>query len=68
MGVSGETVSRWENDREPIGGTSDRLLRLMVLFGRPITDYTLDRLAEISDSPGAPVRFTPTDDGWRVAT
>lgn len=71
MGVSAETVSRWENEREPIGATSDRLLRLMVLFGRPVTDYTLDRLAEISDAPSAatvqPARFAPTKKGWRTA-
>jgi len=69
MGVSAETVSRWENDREPIGGTSDRLLRMMVLFGTPVSDYSLDRLTEISDEPGAaaPVRFRPTEDGWQAA-
>ncbi len=71
MGVSAETVSRWENEREPIGGTSDRLLRLMVLFGRPVSDYSLDRLADISDAPSAtpavPARFSRTRDGWRSA-
>lgn len=71
MGVSAETVSRWENEREPIGGTSDRLLRLMVLFERPAPDYSLDRLADINDAAGAPptepARFAPTPDGWRSA-
>ncbi len=71
MGVSAETVSRWENEREPIGGTSDRLLRLMVLFGKPAPDYSLDRLAEINDAAGSaptePARFAPTRDGWRSA-
>jgi DNA-binding transcriptional regulator YiaG len=28
--VRGETVSRWENEKEPIGPTSEKLLRLMV--------------------------------------
>lgn len=28
--VRGETVSRWENQKEPIGPTSEKLLRLMV--------------------------------------
>jgi putative zinc finger/helix-turn-helix YgiT family protein len=71
MGVTAETVSRWENEREPTGGTSDRLLRLMVLFGKPVSDYSLDRLAEISDihagPPAEPARFAPTRDGWRSA-
>jgi transcriptional regulator with XRE-family HTH domain len=71
MGVSAETVSRRENERDPIGGTSGRLLRLMVLFGRPVADYSLDRLAEIDDAPGAahvePARFVATRDGWKSA-
>lgn len=32
LGVREETVSRWENDREPIGPASEKLLRLMVFF------------------------------------
>lgn len=32
IGVHVETVSRWENDREPIGPSSEKLLRLMVLI------------------------------------
>ena len=32
IGVHGETVSRWENEREPIGPSSEKLLRLMVLI------------------------------------
>jgi DNA-binding transcriptional regulator YiaG len=27
LGVTASTVSRWENDKEPIGETHDRLLR-----------------------------------------
>jgi putative zinc finger/helix-turn-helix YgiT family protein len=32
IGVHVETISRWENDREPIGPSSEKLLRLMVLI------------------------------------
>ena len=69
MGVSAETVSRWENEREPIGGTSDRLLRLIVVVRRPVADYPLDRLAEIGEGEASPaaVRFAPTKRGWRSA-
>jgi len=69
IGVSPETVSRWENEREPIGGTSDRLLRLIVVVRRPVADYPLDHLAEIGDvaTPPAVVRFAPTKRGWKTA-
>jgi hypothetical protein len=31
----GRAVSRWDNEREPIGGIADRLLRLMVATRAP---------------------------------
>ena len=48
MGVADETVSRWENDAAPIGPQADRLLRLMVAQGHPITRYPTERLAQIN--------------------
>ena len=33
-----ETVSRWENEKEAIRTTSDRLLRLIVARGWPVED------------------------------
>ena len=54
MKVASETVSRWENDHEPIGPQSDRLLRLMAVFGAKRTeDYSLDALVDIEDVPGS---------------
>ena len=41
MGVNPETVSRWENEKEAISSTSDRLLRLIVARGWPVEDLSL---------------------------
>jgi putative zinc finger/helix-turn-helix YgiT family protein len=65
MGVAPETVSRWENGREPIGGVAERLLRLMVATRGPARDYALDTLAELEDE-AAPTRLKLAVDrtGW----
>jgi putative zinc finger/helix-turn-helix YgiT family protein len=46
MGVSPETVSRWENGKDTMGPVADRLLRLMVAG-----DMSREALAEIGDDP-----------------
>ena len=46
VGVDPSTVSNWETDKDPIGTSSDRLLRLMVAHGRPVEEYSLDELAK----------------------
>jgi len=35
MGVDAATVSRWENEEQPMGPVADRLLRLMVVTREP---------------------------------
>jgi len=70
VGVDPSTVSNWENDKDPIGTTSDRLLRLMVVHGAPVEDYSLDELADIENErqPPLEVRVSPKARGWeRVA-
>src|SRR5687768_12042461 len=50
IGVTRETTSRWENDRERIGPSADRALRLMVVTNPPVEHYPpdiLDLLAHI---------------------
>ena len=42
MGVTAESVSRWENDREQMAAVADRLLRLMVVTQASVSDYSLD--------------------------
>ena len=53
MGVDPATVSRWENDKEPMGPIAERLLRLMAIRGVPVEDYPTERLAEVAqdDAP-----------------
>lgn len=71
IGVSRETVSRWETGNKPMGSQADRLLRLLVATSMPITDYAAkDTLREIDASRPAPkhpsrlgMRASP--DGWR---
>lgn len=71
MGVSRETVSRWETGNKPMGGQADRLLRLLVATSTPIGDYAAkDALQELDSSrpaPKRPARFgmRASRDGWR---
>jgi putative zinc finger/helix-turn-helix YgiT family protein len=69
MGVTAEQVSRWESGAKPMGATADRALRLMVLVTRPVEDYDLDALANLSDSttPMPLVSLRATAKGWERA-
>lgn len=69
VGVDPSTVSNWENDKEPIGPSSDRLLRLMVVHGTPVDDYSLDELTKIENqrTPPIEVRISPKPRGWQLA-
>jgi putative zinc finger/helix-turn-helix YgiT family protein len=66
VGVDPSTVSNWENDKDPIGSASDRLLRLMVVHGAPVDDYSLDELTKIENEQTPPfqVRVSPKGRGW----
>lgn len=68
MGVDPSTVSNWENDKDPIGPTSDRLLRLMVARNGPVEDYTLEDLTKIENerTPPIEVRLSPKAKGWEL--
>lgn len=68
-GVDPSTVSNWENDKDAIGPSSDRLLRLMVAHGAPVADYPLDELTKIRDECRGPieVRVSPKARGWELA-
>lgn len=67
MGVRPETVSRWENDKEPIGGGYERALRLMAMRERPVESYPNDRLAEIApSSTPMKLRLAAHKSGWRA--
>jgi transcriptional regulator with XRE-family HTH domain len=73
MGVTPETVSRWESaeNAKPMGGTAERLLRLAVAHGQPIDEYPIDMLTEISDDqvPKAPLLAMKAEPaGWAPTT
>lgn len=57
MGVSDETVSRWENNAAPIGPQADRLLRLIVAQGRTPIRYSTERLANIDAKQATTTRL-----------
>ncbi len=70
MGVTPETVSRWESKRasQQMAPTAERLLRLMALQDKPIASYGLERTG--AGEPTAPVlslRLKPTAEGWATA-
>lgn len=77
IGVTPETVSRWENDKEPIGPVAERLLRVLVTQKvQPITDYDafeawITRLAEQSGAesqPATSVQAHLDATGWHART
>lgn len=57
-GTKPETVSRWENGKAVMGPQADRLLRILVARETPVTEYSVDVLAQIAadEGPTAPVR------------
>jgi len=66
LGVDPSTVSNWETEKDPIGGPSDRALRLMVAHGSPVENYSLDELTKIEPGRTEPieVRVSPKARGW----
>lgn len=68
IGVRPETVSRWENEKEPMGATSERLLRLMALRLKPVESYPNERLADVAKEDARPValRLRVDKAGWHA--
>jgi putative zinc finger/helix-turn-helix YgiT family protein len=69
LGVSPESVSRWENGHETMAVPTEKLLRLMVQRNEPIEDYPLDRLKDVAKERGkrTKLRLSPSSSGWRDA-
>lgn len=71
IGSAAATISKWENDVQPIGGHADRLLRLMVAHDKKIVSYEIKDLAEKADekaSTKSSYKFTPTSSKkWKQA-
>ncbi len=68
MGVTDETVSRWENAAAPIGPQADRLLRLLVAQGRLAISYPTERLTRINARKATITRLEVVSRGkrWEV--
>jgi putative zinc finger/helix-turn-helix YgiT family protein len=70
MGVRPETVSRWENEKESMGPSAERLLRLMAVRAVPVESYPNERLAEVAIGDAQPSRVDvrATKSGWHAIT
>ncbi|MBZ5637306.1 MAG: helix-turn-helix domain-containing protein [Acidobacteriia bacterium] len=68
MGVTPETVSRWENSNLGIGAAADRLLRLMIVNQVPVQDYSLEMLKAIDEESAVLFRLGVEADekGWHA--
>jgi len=68
LGVTPETLSRWENSKRDIPPVVDRVVRLLVVTTQPRTDYSADMLAKIR--PTAPkharMELRLRGDGWEA--
>ena len=69
LGVTPETLSRWENAKYEIPAPADRAVRLLVMTTPPRTDYSTDLLASIRPTapkhPRMAVRLRGND--WEAA-
>ncbi|MFC1529569.1 type II TA system antitoxin MqsA family protein [Gemmatimonadota bacterium] len=50
MGVTPETVSRWEHGARPMGSTADILLRLSAITLSPVDEYPVPEFVEFKRS------------------
>jgi putative zinc finger/helix-turn-helix YgiT family protein len=59
MGSTASTISRWESDTQPMGNHADLFLRALIVIGKKVESYPIDKFAElaIADAPAKP---TPT--------
>ena len=57
MGVTPETVSRWENAAKDMGVVADRLIRLLVVQVEQIRDFPLEAMRQIEGGPAEPLRM-----------
>ena len=68
IGVTPETVSRWENNKETVSVPIDHLIRLMVLRQAPIDTYPTSKLAEVAKEPPRTPRIhaRSVNDTWEA--
>ena len=69
MGVTPESVSRWENEREQMTPVADRLVRLMIVTQAPVSDYSLAGLVGLDEKPSPlRLRVESKQGGWSAET
>jgi len=51
VGVSAETISRWEHARETMRPSAENLVRMLVVHQQPIRQYEVDTLGKIGHEP-----------------
>lgn len=68
MGVTPETVSRWEHGKNPMSEVADRLLRMCVVNETPIQDYHIEDLSieSVDATQKGSFEAAIKTDGWSV--
>lgn len=67
FGVDPSTVSRWENEADPLSRLADRMIRLCVAQFTPVDDYSADDMDAIDTavaSSADPLRIRRGRGGW----
>ena len=73
FGVDSKTVSRWENDKDPMGPVGERLLRLLVRDLEPVeggsASWVMHTFPAVTEAKGEPraVRLEGANGRWSVA-
>lgn len=70
MRVDPSTVSRWERGDQPMGESSDLLLRTFVILREPVNYHSVDMLDRAAKDDPMPLRVAlqPAPDGWTQAS
>jgi putative zinc finger/helix-turn-helix YgiT family protein len=69
MGVSPETVSRWERLDAPkrMGLPAESLLRMLAIHRKPIADYGLTSMGSTDKEAARPIRIAKRQQHWASA-
>lgn len=70
LGVTPETVSRWESERQTqqMAKPAERLLRVLARVAEPNRDYDLEALllSDTEKPSSSPLRFAQAKEGWML--
>jgi transcriptional regulator with XRE-family HTH domain len=65
IGVAAETISRWENGKEKIGPSTEKLIRMLVVHAQPTRQYPIETLATITEERSPkPLGLRPKGNSW----